>query len=71
MPGWLKFLFELVADVFLGFMREQAREEIRDDLERETDALTDAVGANDDRPVDGRDALERLRRRRLSEDGAG
>lgn len=62
--GWLKDLIELFLNAFAGFFKEQGREEVRNEVKEETDAIHEKHDAIDARPPDPDGAIERLRARR-------
>ncbi len=63
MPGWIKFLLELVIEAFPGFFREQGRDEVRKEIDDATELTHDEWAKIDRGPDDVDDALGRLRSR--------
>lgn len=63
MPYWLKSLIELFAQAFLGFLREQGRQEVRKEIDDATELTREEWDKIDRGPADVDDALGRLQRR--------
>jgi hypothetical protein len=63
MPRWLIPLLQLFAEAFLGFIREQGREEVREDIKEKTDDTQAEFDRIDDGDLSADDAFDRLRGR--------
>jgi hypothetical protein len=63
LPDWLISLLQLFAEAFLGFIREQGREEVRQHIEDKTDETHKKFDRIDSGDLSADDAFERLRSR--------
>lgn len=63
MPTWITWLIDLFAQAFLGFLREQGRDEVRKEVTDATELKRDEWDKIDARPDDVDAALDGLRRR--------